>query len=66
MLKEIETLNETLKLWGKYGGYQCKLVVISPKFDQDFEYIGTLDLWQIGRPICASTPHVYTLDFFYF
>ncbi len=37
MLKEIETLDETLKLWGKYGGNQCKLVVIFPKFDQDFE-----------------------------
>jgi len=37
MLKEIEILDETLKLWGKKGGNQCKLVVIFPKFDQDFE-----------------------------
>ncbi len=29
MLKEIETLDETLKIWGKYEGNQCNLVVIS-------------------------------------
>ncbi len=23
LLKEIETLDETLKIWGKYGGNQC-------------------------------------------
>jgi hypothetical protein len=29
MLKEIETLDEMLKIWKKYGRNQCKLVVIS-------------------------------------
>jgi hypothetical protein len=29
MLNEIETLDETLNIWEKYGGNQCKLVVIS-------------------------------------
>jgi hypothetical protein len=29
MLKDIETLDEALKIWKKYGGNQCKLVVIS-------------------------------------
>jgi hypothetical protein len=28
MLKEIEILDETLKLWGKYGGNQRKLVIV--------------------------------------
>jgi hypothetical protein len=28
MLKEIETLHETLNIWKKYGGNQCKLVAI--------------------------------------
>jgi hypothetical protein len=29
MLKERETLNEMLMTWKKYGGNQCKLVIIS-------------------------------------
>jgi hypothetical protein len=29
MLKEKETLDETLMTWKKYGGNQCKLVIIS-------------------------------------
>jgi hypothetical protein len=29
MLKEREILDETLMTWKKYGGIQCKLVVIS-------------------------------------
>jgi hypothetical protein len=29
MLKDIETLDEALKIWKKYRGNQCKLVVIS-------------------------------------
>ncbi len=29
MLKEGKTLDETLMRWKKYGGNQCKLIVIS-------------------------------------
>jgi hypothetical protein len=29
MLKEIETLDKTLKVWKQYGGNQFKLVIIS-------------------------------------
>jgi hypothetical protein len=29
MLQEIEILDKTLKIWKKYGGNQCKLVIIS-------------------------------------
>jgi hypothetical protein len=39
MLKEIKTQYETLKIWGKYGRNQCKLVVIF-KFDQHLNKLG--------------------------